>query len=536
MKKTSIKLLFISLVVMSTVGCVKDAEVTAYLTNNKLNELAAEDPGSIFTATVNGMLSDLTNYAYSDQQHNWFGQKGFDYQVSLMGNDMIMTGRFGMSLNHHIFNYYLASSRDTDNHWREYYRVIDNANKILISIDPETDDPVSLKFKAIALGLRGYAYAQLTYYYQFSYYVGADDTKWGKGAKYDHSQALCVPIITETITGSQPRATVAQVYDQLIGDLTTAYEIFEDLDMLKTSSPIDVDGCVVAQYLARAYMVKHDWDNAIKYAQMVIDNFPILQGREQLTQGFSNIALPDVVFGADITSDNSGIYKSFFSQMDYYADGYAGIGVWRAGFKPLVDRIGDNDVRLLWFATERGNGLGPDGRPYILDLEPFGAGGQAQVNYQSVKFVGTGRENIKAGNFSGWELGDYIYLRSEEAYFMKMESLAHKGDASAVTELNNFMTKRDASYQYAFSDKAALIEEINFQKRVEFWGEGIEFLDNRRLNIPVDRTDATWGAANNHLDGAKILMQQEDLRMRYQIPLSEIENNDMIPLSDQNPI
>ena len=27
----------------------------------------------------------------------------------------------------------------------------------------------------------------------------------------------------------------------------------------------------------------------------------------------------------------------------------AGIGVWRAAFKPFVDRIADNDIRLQWF-------------------------------------------------------------------------------------------------------------------------------------------------------------------------------------------
>jgi hypothetical protein len=364
--------------------------------------------------------------------------------------------------------------------------------------------------------------------------VGADDTVWGKGAKYDHSQELCVPIVTETITGKQPRATVAEVYKLIIDDLTAAYDMFVKAGMVKTASPTDMDGCVAAMYLARAYMVIHDWDNAIKYAQVVIDNFPILEGKTQLTQGFSSISLPDVVYGCDITSDNTTTYMSFFSQMDYYGQGYAGIGVWRAGFKPLVDRIGDNDIRLLWFATERGNGLGPNGRPFILDLEELGEDGQAKVNYQSVKFVGAGRPSIQAGEFGGWELGDYIYLRSEEAHMMKMESLAHKGDASAVTELNNFMAKRDPGYAYTFTTKAALIEEINFQKRVEFWGEGIEYLDNRRLNIPVDRTDATWGAANNHLAGGKIFMEQENVKMRYQIPLAEMENNDMIQKQNES--
>ena len=63
----------------------------------------------------------------------------------------------------------------------------------------------------------------------------------------------------------------------------------------------------------------------------------------------------------------------------------------------------------------------------------------------------------------------------------------------------------------------------------------MEYLDNRRLNIPVDRSDATWGAANNnHFSGAKLKAEQENTLFRYQLPLSEIENNKMIPISDQN--
>ena len=49
----------------------------------------------------------------------------------------------------------------------------------------------------------------------------------------------------------------------------------------------------------------------------------------------------------------------------------------------------------------------------------------AQVEYQAVMFIGAGRESILSGNGgAGWELGDYFYLRSEEAYLMKAEILA----------------------------------------------------------------------------------------------------------------
>ena len=111
----------------------------------------------------------------------------------------------------------------------------------------------------------------------------------------------------------------------------------------------------------------------------------------------------------------------------------------------------------------------------------------------------------------------------------------HKNSPDAVTELENFMKTRQPDYDYTFTNKADLIEEIIYQKRVEFWGEGLEYIDNRRLNIPVDRTDETWGAENNnHFSAAKFRYNQEERPFLYQLPISEIENNSQISPSDQN--
>ena len=221
------------------------------------------------------------------------------------------------------------------------------------------------------------------------------------------------------------------------------------------------------------------------------------------------------------------------SRFEYYTYMYAGIGVWRAAFKPLVDRIADTDIRLQWFCCDRSTGVtDASGKRVTLIRDTKYP---VSVEYQTVKFIGTGRDNIKAGVFSGWELGDYIYLRSEEAYMIKMEALAHKGSADAITELNSFMKTRQPDYNYTFTNKADLIEEIIYQKRVEFWGEGLEYIDNRRLNIPVDRTDETWGAENNnHFSAGKFRYNQEERPFLYQLPLSEIENNSQLSPTDQN--
>ena len=63
------------------------------------------------------------------------------------------------------------------------------------------------------------------------------------------SPSFRVPLITEDTEGDQPRAIVAQIYEQIKSDLTTAFDLFKDLDMTRTSSPTDMDGCVQLAHL-----------------------------------------------------------------------------------------------------------------------------------------------------------------------------------------------------------------------------------------------------------------------------------------------
>lgn len=541
MKKS--KILMLALASMSLLSsCVDDADQSTYLTEQRRQELLGDDATGVIDAAVTAMYNDMQDYYMTDISHNYFGQKSFDYLTSLMGNDMVMTGRFGMSLNHYNCKYWAQSYVATANRWYEYYKCIDDANKILIAlnnVDPEGESSLMQKYRAEALGFRGRAYLQLSYLYQQSYYVGCEDTEWGKGEHYDYSESKCVPIVTDKTEGDQPLSTVKQVMKQVTDDLEACYKIYENLGEIKTAANTDFDGTVAAMYLARAYMIMHQWDKALVYANAVCDNYPVLENENDLLQGFSSLNLTDVVFGCDITADNASVYRSWFSQMDAYGAGYAAIGVWRAGYGPFVDKIADDDVRLKWFCCDRSTGVDIEGKRVTLqrDLQR-----KARCEYQSVKFIGAGRDAVLAnadairrgGSAPGWELGDYIYLRSEEAYFMKMEILAHKNDLQGAKELlEQVMVTRQPSYEYKGDmTTQALIKEINFQKRVEFWGEGIEFLDNRRLNIPLDRTSED--PHNNHYSGSRFKIDQESRQFRYQIPIKEIENNKKLTPDDQN--
>ena len=97
-----------------TTSCINDADLTAYMSEGQRQEIASSDPEKVFSAAVAGMYNDMQQYVNVDLQDNYFGQKSFDYLTSLMGNDMIMTGRFGMSLYHYLLDYWQQNSDPTE--------------------------------------------------------------------------------------------------------------------------------------------------------------------------------------------------------------------------------------------------------------------------------------------------------------------------------------------------------------------------------------------------------------------------------------
>lgn len=160
MKKS--KILMLALASMSLFSsCMDDADQSTYLTEQRRQELLGDDATGVIDAAVTAMYNDMQNYVKTNMSHNYFGQKSFDYLTSLMGNDMVMTGQFGMSFYHYLCDYWGQTFTATANRWSEYYKRIDDANKVIKAInaaDPEGKSALMQKYRAEALGFRGQAY------------------------------------------------------------------------------------------------------------------------------------------------------------------------------------------------------------------------------------------------------------------------------------------------------------------------------------------------------------------------------------------
>lgn len=486
-----LKLIIFSLLVFAFTACNKsflDRKPSSnILLDEQLQEIGASSPSSLIKVvdpSIKGIYAYMRTFATWSSNHDDFGQKAVDLGLDLMTEDVVQ------SVDHWFgFDYLLdnrqATYRRTIFMWNFYYKIIYNANLIIGQIDPATTDADLKYIRGQSLAMRGYAYFYLVQLYQNTY----------KG----HESALGVPIYTETSLEGHARAPVSEVYDRIVADLTEAVDI---LNGFTRGTPDQVDQHVAEGMLARVYLSMERWADAATMAHQARTGFPLM-GNADYQAGFSSVGNPEWMWGTDITSETTTIYASFFSMMDNTSPGYAGaLGVYKLISKKLYDQIPATDIRKTVF-NDPGTTIDPDLPPYA-----------------QLKFIDP----------SGAFTGDYLYMRASEMYLIEAEALARQTqDDMAADVLFELVSKRDPAYVKSSNTGQALIDEIILQKRIELWGEGITFLDMKRLKEGLDRT------GSNHRPDAVLVFPPEDKVFTYKLPQRELDNNPNIPASDQNP-
>ena len=148
----------------------------------------------------------------------------------------------------------------------------------------------------------------------------------------------------------------------------------------------------------------------------------------------------------------------------------------------------DSDDQGNW--SDDYSGWGPDNTQYQLNSSPSWIrsrirNGQGFVSwpwlYVNIKF----RPHL--GNYTNYEIGgatDFPMMRVEEMYFIKAEAQAHTSLSSAVSTLEEIVKTRNSQYSCkATGSLQDFMEELMFQKNIEFWGEGRNYFDQKRLKL-----------------------------------------------------
>ncbi len=217
-----------------------------------------------------------------------FGLKAVDLGMDLRGNDMDMSRNtwFGV---YNSYDNITPSHNDNDFIWEFFYKIINNANGIINTVaDDAPEESLAFKYKSYAY--RGIAYFYLIRIYQHT--RAADGTE-------------AIPIDFGDFVG-QPKSTVGEVKQQLLDDLTKAYN---GLESYTRASKEEVDATVVAAYLARYHLTYENWAEAEKYAEIALSYGSI---SSDVSHGFDELSLSEVIWGAQVTQATSEIYASFF--------------------------------------------------------------------------------------------------------------------------------------------------------------------------------------------------------------------------------
>lgn len=460
---------------------------------------------------LNGVYRSMytAGWSTSGNTHQCFGISAYNLMADVMGEDLIMndmgSGWFWYDCLYNIKSLYTSTGWRSYDLWNAYYTWVSNANYIISAEETMTGEKAEVNYViGQAYAIRAYSYFMLAQSFARTY----------KG----HETDPCCPIYTEpTVAGTQgqPRATVQAVYDQITSDINKAVELLEGTSRKHISH---ISYAVALGIKARIALVMEDWAAAKAAAHAAITASGCTVLPVASFAGVNNAAAKNVMWGAEIIADQSGMYAGFFTHMDADCGKY-GASALKQINKQLYAKMNDTDARTAWWDPankENKNG-----------------------GYQQEKF--------KFADIQTW-MGDYIWMRVEEMYLTAAEAECRLGgaeEANAITDLMAVMSQRDPQYKCTKTGTAmgtltsdetgSLLEEIITQRRIELWGEFGRIYDIRRLKQGFRRT-AAMGWPTDALLGNRPTNDPECYMWVLTIPQSEFDGNiNMDGATDQNP-
>lgn len=499
------KALYKSLLVLSAAaplltGCIEETFPTSGVTQDQL-----EGSSKAVDATIWAMPAWMNHFATvsDDQAYDW-GYGSIMHIRDVLTEDMAIS-----SSSYNWFSTWSGVNRSmgpdymaTQFIYTFFTKQVLACNKAIATINPDTATPDQVAGLGSAYAFRASIYLDMAQMYEF---LPNADISPINGNGVDVT-GLTVPIVTEKTTElearNNPRATHEQMYEFILSDLEQAEYYLTGAGRISKILP---DISVAYGIKARLYM----WDaqndkkmeqyaKAAEYARKAI----VASGATPMTEdewlntstGFNTLDVSSWMWGLQLMKEDrvvtTGIlnWTSWLSNEAQY--GYASAGPFVQIGASLYERMNDRDFRKLAFVAPAGSPL--SGKESYCD--PAFAADKFE-GYFSLKF----RPNLGVTtNHLVGSAAAIPLMRVEEMYFIEAEAKAHTAPAEGLQLLTDFMkTYRYGTYKTLATSAEDVVEEIVFQKRVEFFGEGLTFFDIKRLNYSVTRAyDGTNFATN----------------------------------------
>lgn len=422
---------------------------------------AALTSSSDLDAARTGMYKALKGNSsfvdYYGQQFFVYGDvhAGDDYQYNNIGGSN--RASFYYDMNYQTASEFTSSTSSSNVAWKSPYIVIGRANRIIAAAEGGAlSDAAEAKatidqYAAEAKVLRALAHFDLVRIY-------------GKPYTEDQGASLGVPLVTEVLeSNAKPaRSTVAEVYTQVVKDLT---EAISSNALATETEPGYVSVWGAKAILSRVYLNMGDYANALSVAEDIIKNSgAALWTRDQYfkawdasTPNESEFLFRLNVAGSTDNNDLNGIGN--LQQRDGYKEMVA--------TKKFVDMLTSDpkDVRNDMFLPAKA---------------------EKEVAVYGTNKVFLNKLRGQGGNLRNVTIVPIIRL--SEVYLTAAECAFRNNDKTkAVEYLNDLVKNRTTTEASLATVDNITLDRILIERRKELIGEGQRYFDALRNNETITR-------------------------------------------------
>lgn len=462
------------------------------------SDLAAARTGMYAALKGNSNLVD-----YYGQQFFVYGDvhAGDDYQYNNIGGSN--RASFYYDMNYQTASEFSSSTSSSNVAWKSPYIVIGRANRIIAAAEGGAlSDAAEAKatidqYAAEAKVLRALAHFDLVRIY-------------GKPYTEDQGASLGVPLVTGVLeSNAKPaRSTVAEVYTQVVKDLT---EAISSNALATETEPGYVSVWGAKAILSRVYLNMGDYANALSVAEDIIKNSgAALWTRDQYfkawdasTPNESEFLFRLNVAGSTDNNDLNGIGN--LQQREGYKEMVA--------TKKFVDMLTSDpkDVRNdMFLPATAAKEVATYGTNKVFLNKLRGQGG----NLRNVTIV--------------------PIIRLSEVYLTAAECAFRKNDKTkAVEYLNDLVKNRTTTEASLATVDNITLERILIERRKELIGEGQRYFDALRNNETITRytseADKGW---HKTLSKEAQSFDRDYFKAIAAIPQAEINANPNIKQND----
>ena len=360
------------------------------------------------------------------------------------------------------------------NMYESYYELILGANAVIDYLPGVTDTEENINnVKAQAYALRGFYYFNLVNIF---------------GQPYNYNpEALGVPLKLQSGIEADEnylkRKSVAEVYEQILSDLHTAEATYDSLPEAmqwkrnyRTSLPM------VQLMLSRTYLYMENWEEAARYAKLVMDNknFKLVDLNNVPTEGTDDsgndirnyIVLP--TYNQTETIWPYGNVEDMFAWTHHGTNSTNTVNnkkmhAYFQASKDLLNTFDDYDLRLNRYIVQA-----PKNDNELMHMA-FGKVYVGTQYYLPKHAVGIFGRSLRLSE---------AYLNYAEAQAM----LGGDGVAEAARVLTELREKRfdpEDDFEVTITDQEEMIAFVKDERRKELCFEGHRWFDLRRWGMPA---------------------------------------------------